>query len=161
MMDLLLLAQMPDPKGAESVGWLMLTIGGIIIMVAAALACAVYIKQLRASKVVQQQIITQPFVIAMEKEFGARAEYERRHAEVENQVKDTRKYAHDEAHEIRNIMQTMKLAGEGRDQLLHALDERTKTHTRVIDGINMKIDRIVERVADKVEALLQKQRGGH
>ena len=117
-------------------------------------------KQLAAPPIGQQQIITQPLIVALEKEFINRAEYERRHGDVESQVKEVRKYAHDEVHAVRNVLQAMQTAGENRDQLLHALDERTKTHTRTIENLTSKIDRQGDRIADKVEQVLLRRGGG-
>ncbi len=159
-----LLAQLPDPKGAESVGWIMLTIGGIIIIVAAGLACAAYIKQLRASKVVQQQIMTQPFIVAMEKEFVARHEYERRNKDMAEQVidrrreiKDVQAFTHEESHKIRESLNAISLEMGQRSERLSALEADSKTFTRQLDSLNVKVDRIVDRVADKVEKLLEKR----
>ncbi len=158
------LAQLPDPKGAESLGWLILTLGGIIVIVAAGLASAAYIKQLRASKVVQQEIITQPLIIAMEKEFVARIEYERRHKEMEGhvvergrEIKDLRAFTHEESHKIRNTLTAVTLEMNQRSERLSALEADSKTLTRQIESLNVKVDRIVDRVADKVEKLLEKR----
>jgi membrane-bound ClpP family serine protease len=106
----------------------------------------------------QQQIITQPLIIALEKEFINRAEYERRHSDIENRVKEVSKYAHDEVHAIRSTLQAMQSAGELRDQMLHKLDERTITHTRQLSAVDAKVDRVVDRVADKVEGLLKREK---
>jgi hypothetical protein len=101
-------------------------------------------KQLSAPVVTQQQIVTQPFVVAMEKEFTNKREFEK-----------FEKYVHGAHHAINQEIHSVKLGGENRDELLSKLDERTLTHTRAIDNLSLKADRIVDRVADKVEALLR------
>ena len=114
---------------------------------------AVGVKKLFFEK--KYDISPQPLLVALEKEFVARAEYERRHNDLENQVKDTRKYSHDELHNTRNDIQAMKLSGESRDHLLHTLDERTQTHTQIIRSIDVKVDAFGKDVHSRINDVLK------
>jgi hypothetical protein len=145
------MAQLLSNASAE---WMIAGLGCIAFL----LGIGVGIKKLFFDK--GTMISPQPLLIAMEKEFVNRHEYERRHGDIENQAKDVRAYAHDEVHEIRGSLQEMKLSGEERDQLLHKLDERTQTHTRVLSGMDQKIDHMADRMADKVEKLISNREHG-
>lgn len=118
----------------------------------ALLGILVLIKKLREGGA---KLNPQPFLVAMEKEFVHRHEYERRNTDLENQVKEGRSYSHDEVHAVRNELHAMKLSGEQRDEVLHKLDERTLTHVRQLTGLDQKLDKVVERMGDKVEQLLR------
>jgi signal transduction histidine kinase len=150
------IAQVLSNASAE---WLIAGIGAISFVAIgtnAVFGIAIKRKQLNAP-VMQNMINPQPLIVAMEKEFVHRAEYERRHSDVESQIKEARKYAHDEIHAIRGFLSSMQLASEARDQLLHALDERTKTHTRQLDSVDVKIGRMSDRIADKIESVLREK----
>lgn len=118
-----------------------------------------------------QFINPQPFLIELKKEFVTvpmlekhaqqlAADLEEHKNDMHNQLKDLRAYAHQSNHDIRGDIQGIMLAGQGRDELLHKLDERTITHTRVMEGFTTKLDRMVDRMADKVEELLRRDGGG-
>jgi sulfur carrier protein ThiS len=115
-------------------------------------------KQLTAPIITQQQINPQPLIVAMEKEFVSRHEYDASHVDLKREVVEVRKYAHDEVHAVDDELESMKQAGEERDRLLHKLDERTQTQTRLIGGLDIKLDRVVDRLADKIELLLRNDR---
>lgn len=151
MADVITLAQGLTNSEAA---WLISGLGALAFLV----VIAVGIKTLFWGK---NQIAPQPLIIALEKEFVNRPEYERRHSDLGNQLIDARKYAHDEIHAVRGELQSMKLAGEVRDATLHKLDERTQTHTRIMSGLDTKMDKVVERMADKVESLIRDRGARH
>ncbi len=129
----------------------------LLIIVAAVIGLALGTKKLFWEK--PPAGLTQPFMIAMEKEFVARQEYERRQVDLESQVKDVRSYTHDQVHGLAEVVNAANVDARARNERLSALEADSKTHTRQLENLNGKMDRIVERVADKVEALLHKERG--
>ncbi len=146
---------------ATSVGvWILMAImaGGAALLIYNQVLAAQVNRKVLKSPIATAAINPQPFIVAMEKEFVLRRDYLPQVEDLKNQDKENRKYSHDGLHDLRNELNAIKLGAEQRDQLLHKLDERTLNHTRVIEGINQKMDRIVDRVADKVEALLSTDR---
>jgi hypothetical protein len=83
--------------------------------------------------------------IIVAKEFVHVEDFERRHSDVVAQIKDVRSYIHNEIHAIRNDMGAIRLAGEGRDSLLHALDERSKNQAHATDKMQEQLDKLVDR----------------
>jgi hypothetical protein len=149
-------AVLTDP----SAQWLIAGLGAIAFLAIAGNAVfGILLKRKQLGAPAGSLINPQPLIVAMEKEFVHRAEYERRHTDVENQVREARIYSHEEIHGVRNELHGMNLKGEERDRMLHTLDERTRTHQRTIDGLHQKLDRVVERVGDKVEELLRNGMG--
>ncbi len=145
---------------ATAIGiWILMAIvaGGAALLIYNQILAAQVNRKVLKSPIAAAAINPQPFIIAMEKEFVNRRDYDLQVEDLKNQDKENRKYSHDGLHDLRNDLNAIKLGAEHRDQLLHKLDERTLNHTRVLDSQSMKIDRIVERVADKVEALLFKR----
>ena len=116
------------------------------IVIVALLGAALTVKKLFWPQVVSPQ----PLIVALEKEFVGKHEFEK-----------FEKYVHTSNHSTNGELQALRLAGENRDELLSALDERTKSQMRSIDNLSLKIDRVVDRVSDKVEALLRNGGGHH
>jgi hypothetical protein len=83
--------------------------------------------------------------IIVAKEFVHMDDFERRHSDLASQIKEVRSYIHNEIHAIRNDMGAMRLAGEGRDSLLHALDERSKNQADTIHQVKAQLDKLVDR----------------
>jgi hypothetical protein len=83
--------------------------------------------------------------IIIAKEFVHQDDFERRHSDLAAQIKEVRSYIHNEIHAIRNDMGAIRLAGEGRDSLLHALDERSKNQAHATDQIKGQLDKLVDR----------------
>lgn len=134
-------------------GWLL----QMMIFLAAAAALALCIKKLFFERT--NHISPQPLIVALEKEFVTKHEHDKSHTALHQHIVNVDAYAHQESHNIREIINAMGLDSKLRSELLSALDERTKTQSRVIDGLAGKMDRIVERVADKVEEIwARKQR---
>lgn len=127
--------------------WLLMAImsaGGALWIYNMILGSQLKRKQLAAPE--NPAINPQPFIVAMEKEFVARAEYERRHSDVENQVKEARTYAHTEIHAIRGILQNQQLSMEVRNERLSSLEADSKTHTRQLTGLDAKVDKIIDEL---------------
>ncbi len=129
----------------------------LLIIAAAVVGLALGVKKLFFEK--QATGFTQPFMVQLQKEFVDRIEYERRQTDLEAQVKDGRAYTHEQVHGLSEIVNAANIDARSRNERLSALEADSKTHTRQLENVNGKLDRIVERVADKVEALLHKERG--
>jgi hypothetical protein len=139
------------------------SIGVWVLMAIVAMAAGLFLyNQVLTAKVNQkllsappQQSMVQPLIVAMEEKFVTVPHFNEKHLEVRQQLKEVRAYAHDEVHNVRGDINAIRLAGELRDTLMHKLDERSLNQGRVIEGMNAKMDRLVDRFADKVEELIR------
>lgn len=84
-----------------------------------------------------------------------RDEFNRRIEEWKVVAEKTEIYLHKSMHELRDRFQVMMTGAELRDHTLAALDERTVIQTRTMDGLSNKLDKVVERLADKVEDIIR------
>lgn len=65
---------------------------------------------------------------------------------LEQQIKDSRSYTHNEVHKVRNEMNNIALQAEERGERLAALEADSKTHTRQNASIEGKIDRLISEM---------------
>lgn len=128
-----------------------------MIFLAAVAVFALCIKQLFFTKGVA---MAQPLIVALEKEFVTKGEYDKRHTEVRQELKEVRAYVHQEVHGLREVVNASAVHTKNNSEMLFALDERTKTQGRSIDQINIKMDRLGDRIADKVEKLIEARTQG-
>lgn len=160
---------LPDPKSAEAVGWMVLTVAGLVAVAAGIIACAVGVKSLRA-KPVEVPLPPQPFITEQTKiyvqEPHFRSELGRVEGEmgalkmdVHQQLKEFRAYVHTEMHSQTNQNQVLLTAmnlqkdqlsdgiGEVHDRVTGVLE--TVTRTEAIRAGNG--ERLVEISAETTE----------
>lgn len=83
---------------------------------------------------------------------------------MDQNVKDVRAYAHTAAHDTRNELGTRIVNLEEnfmeRGERLAAVEATMESHDRWLRDINAKLDKVVDRVADKIQELFTQWRNG-
>lgn len=97
-------------------------------------------KALNAPPILQQQINPQPLIVAMEKEFVHRRDYDRDHTDLKNRLTENTTYVHERIHDFAKLVDTVTNDAHKRNELLAAVDERTKLQGRQLQLIDNKID---------------------
>jgi len=82
----------------------------------------------------------------------------------DRQIKDVSGNAHHEWHSVRNDLGSrivgLEERSEARGERLAAAEAKLESHDRWLRDINVKLDHVVDRTADKVQELLMKWRNG-
>ena len=102
-------------------------------------------------------ISPQPLSIALEKEFETKTDAAKTHETLQRDTSDVESYAHTEVRAILEMIKAGEMEARLRSERLSAIEADSKTHTRLLEGLTLKVDRVVERVGDKVESILKRE----
>lgn len=150
-----ILAQLTDVSGgATAIGiWVLMAIGSIFLLAGGTnqvLGVLVKRKQLNAPSIIQQQINPQPLIVAMEKEFVHRRDYDRDHAEFKNRLTENTTYVHDRIHDFAAAITTVTEDSHRRNERLAAVETDCKTHKHQLSSIDGKIDTIRDKLGIQI-----------
>lgn len=127
--------------------WVLTGFGAITVLaigVNQVMGILVKRKQLNAPIISQTQINPQPLIVAMEKEFLLKRDYDRDCEDAKNQLTEVRSYAHGRIHDLAQTISSISLSLQGRSERLAALEADSKTHGRQLGAIDQKIDRLID-----------------
>lgn len=138
----LLLAQLPAPDSAASVGWLFLTFGGV----AAGLYYIVELWRSLSGKKDKTEVGPQPFVVAEHQAPVTRADLEKVDTSVHGRVK--RERAEIDA-QIARVEQAAKERADNLDRKIDANTTLTASISGEVKQINQNVQLVLQAIARK------------